>query len=154
MNTSLVAAQYRLQEWAEMIRECNARPTGQTVPEWCEAHGMTKATYYYRLKAVRKAFLNDPEIPMDNNGAERAIRGFCIGRKNWVMIDTIHGAQASAIIYSLVETAKANDLKIYEYLEYLLTEIPQHEDDKNLDFLDDLLPWSEKQPERCRKTNI
>ena len=57
MNTSLVAAQYRLQEWAEMIRECNARPTGQTVPEWCEAHGMTKATYYYRLKAVRKACL-------------------------------------------------------------------------------------------------
>ena len=51
---------------------------------------------------------------MDNNTAERAIRPFTLGRKNWVMIDTIHGAQASAIIYSLVETAKANDLKIYE----------------------------------------
>ena len=111
-------------------------------------------TYCLNQEKYLKAFLNDPEIPMDNNGAERAIRGFCIGRKNWVMIDTIHGAQASAIIYSLVETAKANDLKIYEYLEYLLTEIPQHEDDKNLDFLDDLLPWSEKLPERCRKTNI
>lgn len=57
MNTSLVAAQYRLREWAEMIRECNTRPKGQTVPEWCESHGLTKAAYYYRLKAVRKACL-------------------------------------------------------------------------------------------------
>ncbi len=108
-------------------------------------------TYCLNQEKYLKAFLDDPEIPMDNNGAERAIRGFCIGRKNWVMIDTIYGAKASAIIYSLVETAKANHLKIYEYLEYLLTKIPQQLDDKNLDFLDDLLPWSEKLPETCRK---
>ena len=88
---------------------------------------------------------------MDNNASERAIRGFCVGKKNWQMIDTIHGATSSAIIYSIAETAKANNLKPYEYFEYLLTEIPKHVDDKNKDFLEDLLPWSETLPEHIRK---
>ena len=51
------------------------------------------------------------------------------------------------------ETAKANNLKPYNYFEYLLTEIPKHMEDKNLEFLDDLLPWSDKLPQECRKTN-
>lgn len=59
------------------------------------------------------------------------------------MIDTINGATSSAIIYSIAETAKANNLKPYDYLEYLLTEIPKHEEDTNTDFLKALLPWSE-----------
>ena len=59
------------------------------------------------------------------------------------MIDTVRGAQSSAIIFSLVETAKANNLKIYEYLKYLLTEVPKHLDDKDQSFLNDLLPWSD-----------
>ena len=88
---------------------------------------------------------------MDNNVAERAIRGFCIGKKNWVMIDTIAGAQSSAIIYSIAETAKANHLKPYDYFEYLLTEIPKHLDDKDTSFCEDLLPWSPALPENCRK---
>ena len=72
-------------------------------------------------------------------------------RKNWQMIDTINGAKSSAIIYSIAETAKANNLKPYEYFEYLLTEIPKHMDDTDRSFLDDLLPWSEKLPENIRK---
>ena len=68
-------------------------------------------------------------------------------RKNWQMIDTINGAKSSAIIYSIAETAKANNLKPYEYFEYLLTEIPKHMDDTDRSFLDDLLPWPEKLPE-------
>ena len=96
-------------------------------------------------------FLNDGDVPMDNNASERAIRGFCIGKKNWEMIDTINGATSSAIIYSIAETAKANDLKPYEYFTHLLTELPQHTEDKNRDFLADLLPWSEKLPEYIRK---
>lgn len=67
------------------------------------------------------------------------------------MIDTISGANASAIIYSIVETAKANNLKIYEYIKYLLDVIPEHMDDKNYDFVEDLLPWSDKLPVKCRK---
>lgn len=67
------------------------------------------------------------------------------------MIDTIHGAKSSAIIYSIVENAKANNLKPFDYVEYLLEEIPKHMDDKNRSFLKDLLPWSEKLPEKIRK---
>ena len=61
---------------------------------------------------------------MDNNTAERAIRPFTLGRKNWVNVDSIRVAEASAIMYSLVETAKANGLRVYEYLEYVLTFSP------------------------------
>jgi len=67
------------------------------------------------------------------------------------MIDTINGAKSSAIIYSIAETAKANNLKPYEYFEYLLTEIPKHMDDTDRSFLNDLVPWSEKLPENIRK---
>ena len=79
------------------------------------------------------------------------IRGFCIGKKNWVMIDTIAGAKSSAIIYSIAETAKANNLKPYDYFEYFLTEIPKHMDDKDDSFCEALLPWSPELPENCRK---
>ena len=60
-------------------------------------------------------------------------------------------AKSSAIIYSLVETAKANKLRLYEYFNYLLTEIPEHMDDKNNDFCEKLLPWSDELPAECRK---
>lgn len=99
-----------------------------------------------------KVFLDDGEVPMDNNAAEQSIRGFCIGKKNWVMIDTIAGAGSSAIVYSIAETAKANNLKPYDYFEYLLTEIPKHLDDTDRSFLNDLLPWSPNLPANCRKS--
>lgn len=99
-------------------------------------------------KYLRK-FLFDGDIPMDNNLAEQAIRPFTIGRKNFVLIESDHGAKASAIIYSLVETAKANHLNTYKYLEMLLTVIPQHMDDKDTSFLDALLPWSSVVQQEC-----
>ena len=98
-----------------------------------------------------RVFLTDGDVPIDNNASERAIRGFCIGKKNWQMIDTIHGAKSSAIIYSIVETAKANNLKPFDYVQHLLEEIPKHMDDKDCSFLEDLLPWSEKLPAGIRK---
>ena len=97
------------------------------------------------------AFLTDPQIPLDNNLAEQAIRPFCIGKKNWKLIDTVHEAKASAILYSIVETAKANELNIYQYFKYLFTDIPKHMDDTDLTFLDSLLPWSKQLPAECRK---
>ena len=69
------------------------------------------------------------------------------------MIDTINGAHSSAIIYSIAETAKANNLKPYDYFVYLLEEIPKHMEDTDLSFLNDLLPWSEKLPKKIKKTN-
>ena len=107
--------------------------------------------YSLNQEKYLKVFLDDGEVPMDNNAAEQSIRGFCIGKKNWVMIDTIAGAKSSAIIYSIAETAKANKLKPYDYFEYLLTEIPKHLDVPDSSFLDDLLPWSPSLPENCRK---
>ena len=107
--------------------------------------------YSINQEKYLKVFLEDGNIPIDNSATERAIRPFTIGRANWHIIDTIHGAEASAVIYSLVETAKANKLKIYEYLKHLLTEIPKHMEDISMEFLEDMLPWSEKLPEECHK---
>ena len=67
------------------------------------------------------------------------------------MIDTINGAHSSAIIYSIAETAKANNLKPYDYFVYLLEESPKHMDEAERSFLENLLPWSEKLPEGIRK---
>ena len=105
--------------------------------------------YSIHQEPYLRLFLTDGDVPMDNNSAEQAIRPFTIGRKNFVLIDSSNGARASAVIYSLVETAKANQLNVYQYFELLLTEIPKHMDDKNLSFLDDLLPWSPTVQEKC-----
>lgn len=120
-----------------------------TVP----ASGRLRKAYTYILNQEKylRVFLEDGEVPIDNNASERAIRGFCIGKKNWQMIDTINGAHSSAIIYSIAETAKANSLKPYDYFVYLLEEIPKHMDQEDRTFLEDLLPWSEKLPEEIRK---
>lgn len=108
-------------------------------------------TYMLNQEKYLKVFLTDGDVPIDNNASERAIRGFCIGKKNWQVIDTINGANASAIIYSIAETAKANNLKPYDYFEYLLTELPEHLDDTDRSFMDNLLPWSSNLPEHIRK---
>ena len=107
--------------------------------------------YALNQEKYLRVFLTDGDVPIDNNASERAIRGFCIGKKNWQMIDTIHGAKSSAIIYSIVETAKANNLKPFDYVQHLLEEIPKHMNDKDCSFLEDLLPWSEKLPAGIRK---
>ena len=71
--------------------------------------------------------------------------------KNWRLNDTVHGAQANAIAYSIAETAKANYLKPLAYFKHLLTELPKIESMDDLDKLDDLLPWSSTLPEVCKK---
>lgn len=141
-------------------RKLLVKPMVDAYFDWCREMKDNIAPASETAKGIRyslnqekylRVFLTDAQIPMDNNLAEQAIRPFCIGKKNWKLIDTVHGAQASAILYSIVETAKANELNIYQYFRHLLTVIPQHMDDKNLDFLDDLLPWSKNLPEICRK---
>lgn len=116
--------------------------------------GKTREAFTYALNQERylRVFLEDGDVPIDNNASERAIRGFCIGKKNWEMIDTVNGATSSAILYSIAETAKANNLKPFDYFEYLLTEIPKHTDDQNTNFLEELLPWSKTLPEHIRKS--
>ncbi|MBP5623834.1 MAG: IS66 family transposase, partial [Lachnospiraceae bacterium] len=110
--------------------------------------GRALAYSIHQEEYLRK-FLNDGNIPMDNNYAEQAIRPFTIGRKNFVLIESDNGAKASAILYSLMETAKANLVNTYKYLELLLTEIPKRMEDKDLSFIDDLLPWSKRVQDEC-----
>ncbi len=105
--------------------------------------------YSINQEKYLRVFLDDGAVPMDNNRAEQAIRPFTIGRKNFVLIDSSNGANASAMLYSLTETAKANQLNVYKYFELLLTEIPKHIQDDKFDFLEELLPWSPKVQEEC-----
>ena len=108
-------------------------------------------TYSLNQEMYLRTFLEDGAVPMDNNAAEQSIRPFCVGKKNCVMIDTVAGAEASAMIYSIAETAKANNLKPYNYFKYLLEEIPRHMDEHGVDFCEDQLPWSDMLLVECRK---
>ena len=94
-------------------------------------------------------FFSARYILQDSNYIEQAIRPFTIGRKNFVMIESSNSAKASAILYRLVETTKANMANTFEYFNLLLTEIPEHMDDKDLSFIDDLLPWSPRVQKEC-----
>jgi len=90
-------------------------------------------------KLVR--FLEDGRIEISNNRAERSIKPFVIGRKNWLFANTPKGAHASAIIYSIVETAKENLLDPYAYLTHLFEKLPNM-DCNSIEALDQLLPWN------------
>ena len=110
--------------------------------------------YSINQEKYLKVFLTDGNVPIDNSASERAIRTFCIGKKNWMFHDSIQGAQASAIIYSISETAKLNNLKPYYYFKHLLTELPKLCDERgNIDSakLEHLLPWAKDLPAECRK---
>jgi transposase len=101
-------------------------------------------TYLLNQEKYLCVFLYDPTVPMTNNTCEQGLRIVTIGRKNFMTIDTVSGAQSSAVCYSIAETAKANGLSPYAYFCYVLTEIPKHMEDKDLKFLDSLMPWDEK----------
>ena len=143
-------------------RQLELKPLVDAYFVWVKGHqnevlpkSQTGKAFTYSINQERylRVFLKDGEVPLDNNATESTLRGFCIGKHNWRLIDTVRGAKSSAIIYSITETAKANGLKVYDYVEHLLTEIPKHEDDTDLSFLDDLLPWSPNLPDHIRKSN-
>jgi hypothetical protein len=110
--------------------------------------------YSVNQEKYLRVFLTDGNVPIDNSACERAIRPFCVGKKNWMFINTAKGARASAAAYSICQTARANNLNVYRYLEYILTELPNLADEKgNIDTskLDHLLPWSDELPAECHK---
>ena len=100
-----------------------------------------------------KTVLEDGSLEIDNNAAERAVKPFVIGRKNWLFANTSKGAVSSAIIYSIVETAKANGLKIERYLQYLFNAVSNLEF-RDRDSLIGLMPWSDKIPEELKLNPI
>ena len=110
--------------------------------------------YSVNQEKYLRVFLTDGNVPMDNSASERSIKNFCVGRKNWLFINSVNGAEASAAAYSICETAKANNLHVYRYLEYILTELPKLADKDGIidtSKLDYLLPWSPDLPEQCYK---
>lgn len=110
--------------------------------------------YSVNQEKYLKVFLTNGDVPMDNSASERSIRTFCIGKKNWMFHDSVVGAESSAIIYSISETAKLNNLRPYYYFKHLLAELPKMVDENgNMDdtHLDKLLPWAEELPDECRK---
>ena len=108
--------------------------------------------YSINQEEYLKVFLTNGEVPIDDSASERALRNFTIGRKNWVTINTVRGAQASAVIYSITETARANGLNVYYYIKYLLEQLvslmDEHGNIEQSD-LEPLMPWSKTLPADC-----
>ena len=122
---------YTLEETAE-IREKKSADKVKEFFEFCEENqgrtlpkSMTGRAISYALnqRATLEAFLENPKIELTNNSAERAIKPFVIGRKNWLFCNTPDGARASAIIYSIIETAKANNLNPLAHLEQIFEKL-------------------------------
>ena len=109
--------------------------------------------YSVNQEQYLRCFLQDPQLPLDNNDAERSIKAFCVGKHSWHIIDSVKGAKASALLYSIAESAKANSLKPYEYFSHLLTELVKYpRGNVPEEVLASLMPWSEALPDCCRKT--
>ncbi len=108
--------------------------------------------YSLNQEEYLKVFLTDGEVPIDDSASERALRNFTIGRKNFMTINTVRGAQASAVIYSITETARVNHLNVYYYIKHLLTKLPPLLDENgNIEqsMLEPLMPWSKGLPADC-----
>jgi transposase len=134
------------------VRNLKSRPVVEELRKWLDDIApeilpkslFGTAVHYGRQqwpKLVR--FLEDGRIEIDNNRAERSIKPFVIGRKNWLFCNTPKGAHASAMIYSIIESAKENRLNPYAYLDYLFERLPNL-DSRNDEVLDQLLPWNVK----------
>jgi len=114
----------------------------ETLPKVPPKTALGKALYYLDHQWPRLiAYLQDGNYPIDNNPAENAIRPFVVGRKNWLFSNSVAGAKASANLYSLIETAKANSIEPYIYLKRIFDSIPNAQ---SFDDIDQLLPWMYK----------
>lgn len=98
--------------------------------------------YSINQKEQLCAFLDKAEVPISNNLAENAIRPFTLGRKNWLFCDTPKGAEASATVYSLVESAKANGIEPFAYLQHVLVQLPYFGKSPSHEKLETLMPWA------------
>jgi transposase len=94
-------------------------------------------------------FLLDGRIPLSNNLSENAIRPVALARKNFLFSDTPQGAEASALVFSIIATATANNLDPYEYLVYIFRTLPNLGFYNNQELLDRCMPWSDKLPASC-----
>jgi transposase len=140
------------------LREKKARPVMEAYFAWAERNEpavLPKSKlgeaigYSLKQRKYLENYLLDGRLEISNNRAERSIKPFVIGRKNWLFSNTPKGADASAVIYSLIETAKENDLNPFPYLQYLFEQLP-NVDIQNPEILKKYLPWSKELPLVCR----
>lgn len=132
------------------VREEKARPIVNEIREWLDTHFFTvqglggaiaKAFVYLNNQFEKlSVYLEDGRLSIDNNDAERHVRPIALGRKNWMFATSTKGATALANWYSVIETAKANDLEPFAYLKHLLTQLPIYEQEGK--DIDPLLPWN------------
>lgn len=138
LNERLDIRQQQSSQVAEKLRKWLEKALQNTPPKTT----LGKALHYLNNQWPRLvAYLEDGALPIDNNRAENSIRPFVIGRKNWLFASSQAGASASANLYSLIETAKANDLEPYAYLKQVYTLLPQAQ---SLPDIEALLPWNIK----------
>lgn len=128
-------------------RTHHAQPVLDTLRDWLDQSlpqvppktTVGKALNYLRNEWEKLiVYIDDGRLMIDNNGAENAIRPFVIGRKNWLFSHSVTGVNASANLYSLIETAKANGLEPYAYLRNVFTELPRA---TSVEAFEALLPW-------------
>ena len=128
-----------IDDFFEDVKECAKMAVGQTK--------LSKAlTYSINQEECLRYYLEDGRVEISNNRAENSIRPFCVGRRNWLFSNTVKGARTSASLYSLLETAKLNNLKPYDYFEYLLSNLTEI-DTNNDKELEKIMPWSKSLPE-------
>lgn len=143
-------------------RQKQSRPVVDALFEWL--HSMEDSVdrssligdailYTLNQEPYLRRYLDDGHLSIDNNSAERAIKNFAVGRRNWLFAKSIRGADASAVVYSITETALLNGLKPYVYLTYVLDQIRQMGPFPKPDELERLLPWSDDLPEEFRTKN-
>ena len=134
-----------------LIRLEKSQPILDDLKQWCEQSVSKTSKDAVLSKAIRYTlnqwpylvrYLEDGNLQIDNNAAERRIKLFVIGRKNWLFNQTPRGADASAILYSLTQTAIANNREPFDYLSYLFTELPKLGRHYEAEALDQFLPWN------------
>ena len=134
-------------EEREAVRQARAAPELESMHEWLHKTATTLSKKSELAKAIRYAlsnwvaltrYRNDGRLEADNNAAERALRAVALGRKNWLFAGSDDGGERAAAMYTLIGTAKLNDLNPENYLRYVLERIAEHPINK----IDELLPWS------------
>ena len=146
------------QEERQELREKFSRPLLKEFFCWLEEtfaspkSALGKAIEYcLNQKEGLLQFLTVSELPIHNNGAENAIRPLTLGRKNWLFSTSERGGQANAIYLSLVETCKANKIDFRQYIEKLLTELPEIDLINQPEKIKRYLPWSKEISKACPK---
>jgi len=115
------------------------------------SHLYTAVTYARNQREKLYYFLDDPNVEMTNNLAEQTVKSYVINRKNFLFSDTEKGADASAAVMSIIETAKRNKLDVYGYLMHLLTVLPEWGKNPTDEQLESVMPWSKSLPDFCRQ---